>query len=111
MSSIFFYRGDSYPIEVNLTNSNNKPLDVSGYTFTMTVNVKKNPLPGDTALFTVAGTVINASAGKIEFTPTSGNTDLAPGEYWFDISMSQHPTYKRTIAKDIFQIAQDINKS
>jgi hypothetical protein len=110
MSKITFYRGDSYPIEVALTNAANKPIDITGYSFVLTVHTKKDPT-SEPALFTVSGNIVSASGGKIEFTPTSANTGLAPGEYWYDISMSQAPSYKRTIVKDIFQIVQDITKT
>lgn len=111
MSKINFFRGDSYPIEVTIweDRSTSTPLNLSGSTLYLTVNSEKNPDDTSNQLFSVSGVITDASNGKVEFQPTSGNTNQTPGEYWYDISLVNENS-NRTIVKNIFYISQDISK-
>lgn len=111
MSKIIFYRGDSYPIEVTVweNKSEGTPLNLSGSALFLTVNSEKNPDDITNQVFSVSGVITDASNGKVEFHPTSGQTNQTPGEYWYDISLINDSTH-RTIVKNIFYISQDINK-
>ena len=82
--------------------------DISGFTFTLTVNKKKNPTGTSDQLFTLTGTK-DVPNSKVEFKPATTDTDLAPGDYYYDIQMNDAST-KKTMAKGIFRIVQDITK-
>ena len=111
MAEITYYRGDSYPIPFALeVESTGNPLPISGYSFTMTVNAERNPSATDTPEFAVVGSIVDATAGEVSFTPTEANTDIDPGTYWYDVEMVDDSGNVRTIAKDKFIITMDITK-
>lgn len=116
LSDIEWSRGDSYPIPLRLKVKDSDPVeyvDLSGYSFLMTVDSDKDPIDVATQQFQVVG-VINpdqvTNIGRVHFTPTSAQTDLPKGKYWYDVQMIDTASYIRTIAKFKFTITQDITK-
>jgi hypothetical protein len=111
MSRITYYRGDTYPIELTITDVSGNPVDLSGVTFKMTVNSDKTPVDDSTKLFQVNGVLdYLPTTGKVYFTPTALNTALSPGKYYYDIQMLSPNGNIRTLVKDEFRITQDITK-
>lgn len=109
-----FYRGDTYPVEYTIKDkSDGSAINITGYNFTMTVNTEKDPPGTDISnqLFTVAGNITDAVNGKVEFTPTSTNTDQTAGTYYYDVQMVDGSGNIRTIVKAKFKITYDITKS
>jgi hypothetical protein len=107
-------RGDSYPIPIKLTDSiTGLPLNLTGYTFVMTVDSKENPADDTTQLFQVAGIIADPTTGIVSFQPTEVNTDLTPRPltkpYWYEIEYTTLST-RRTIAKYKLAIVQDLAK-
>ena len=111
MNEIKFYRGDSYPIEIVIWENSRegKLLDITGSTFLLTVSSEQNPKDITNQLFSISGTIINYDQSRVQFEPSALNTNLKPGEYWYDITMINNLKH-RTIVKDRFIILQDITK-
>ena len=99
-------RGDSLPIVVNVTGDG---LNIAGFTFRMTVNQLRDPGTGDAPLFQLAGIITNAGAGEVTFTPTSAQTNVPPGTYFYDVEMVQAARVQ-TVVKGRFLVMQDITK-
>ncbi len=116
MSNIDWYRGDSFPIELTIKDSSTTPsiaIDITGYSFKLTVDTLKAPLDDSTKVFEVIGIVDPdqvANTGKLTFTPTAINTDLLPGTYYYDVQMIDPFGNIRTIIKNKWKIIQDITK-
>ncbi len=112
MSKILFYRGDSLPITITLWSNPNSAdvFSIDGFTFEMTVNTNRDPIDNTNKQFAVVGNVTNSSTGTVVFTPTSSQTDIPAGEYWYDISM-YNESESRTLRKDVFIVQQDITKA
>lgn len=109
-----FYRGDTYPVEYTIKDkTTGLAINITGYTFTMTVNADKDPPGTDTTnqLFTVPGSITDAGNGKVEFTPTSTNTDQEAGTYYYDVQMVDGSGNIRTVVKAKFKVTYDITKS
>lgn len=112
VTAIEYFRGDSYAKEFTLTDGDtNLAIDITGYTFVMTVDSLRSPAtPSTTSMFSVDGVLTTPEEGKVSFTPTVVNTAQEPKEYYYDIQMVIGAT-KRTIIKDSFTITQDITKT
>jgi len=109
MSAISFYRGDSYPIVFNIK-ENGVALSLTDYTFVLTVNAKKDPGPDDDPVFSVVG-INGVTVGQVSFVPTTANTNVAPGKYFYDVEMTNTVSgHVKTIEKNTFTITQDISK-
>ncbi len=84
-------------------------IDISGFTFRLTVNVDKSPAPG-TELFTVNGVITDAVNGKVGFAPTVFDTDQTPGKYFYDVEQTDGAGAISTLIKGKCEIVQDISK-
>jgi len=106
-------RGDSRAKGFRLTDESGAAVDITSFSFTLTVNTHRNPDPGvpiGTELFTVAGVIITASDGTFSFAPTAANTDQSPDTYFYDIQMTDAGGGIQTIIKGRFIVIQDISK-
>ena len=109
-------RGDSYPLGIRLKESGGvNYLDITDYTFLLTVDTRQNPDDASTQLFQLVGLVDpdqEANTGCVSFLPSVTNTDQDPATYYYDIQMTYGPglAYLRTIAKEKFNIVMDITK-
>lgn len=111
MSELTFYRGDSFPIVVTITDSRtSEPIDLDGYELKLSVSSTINPVDDSSLVFDVQGVIDNdTETGKVTFTPTSQNNGVA-GSYYYDIQMIDSNSNIRTIVKAPYLIVQDITK-
>ncbi len=107
--SICWGRGDSDAKGFVVQDSAGMAVDITGFTFRLTVNTDQDPDPG-TQLFTVVGVITDAAAGKVAFAPTVSNTDQSPGEYFYDVEQTDAGGLISTIIKGVCEIVQDISK-
>lgn len=104
-------RGDSYGDEFTISSTTTGAIvDITGYTFLMTVDPSADPEDSTTNLFQVAGNITSALFGKVEFAPTAEQTDLPAATYYHDVQMTDGSGRKRTIAFGKYTITQDITK-
>lgn len=106
---ILVTRGDSPVIPLTI-NSNGSPLDITGFTFTLTVNPLDDPPDDSGALFQISGTVTDGPNGRVQFQPSTMDTTQTPDNYYYDIQMVGGGS-TRTILKGIFKIEPDITRT
>lgn len=109
MSEITRYRGDTAPDRFNVKDSDGTALNITGHTFSMTVDSRLNPPDGTTVLYTLVGTIVDAPNGIVEFTPSGLNADQVPCRYYYDVQMTAGASII-TLAKDVYTYTQDITK-
>ncbi len=107
--SICWARGDSDAKGFIVQDSAGVVIDITGFTFRLTVNTDQDPAPG-TELFTVVGVITDATNGRVAFAPTITDTDQTPGEYFYDVEQTDAGGLISTIIKGICEIVQDISK-
>lgn len=109
MTDIERKRGDTYAIELSVTDSSGTAVDISGYSFLLTVDPEKYPASSDNNLFQLTGTITSALSGTVEFSPSAANTD-AVGTYYYDIQMTDSGGLISTLDSGKFKLVQDITK-
>ena len=103
-------RGDTYADEFILrSKTTGQPLDLSGCSFKLTVNAKKDPEDGDSPEFQVTGTILDAPGGRVEFALTDAQADRI-GRFFYDIQMVDAKGRKRTLRKAKYVFTQDVTK-
>ena len=107
---ICIVRGDSPVIPVQVQDSTGAALDITGGTFVMTVDPSDSPSDATNNLFAVNGTITDAANGRVQFQPTTVQSDQSPGENQYDVQMDLNSSV-RTILKGKFEIQQDITKA
>ncbi len=112
MTAISRKRGDTYADEIIVTSATTGlPIDITGYTFTMTLDPAKDPIDATNNLYSLVGTIIDAPNGRVEFAPSALQADQTPGAYFYDVQMIDGAGRKRTILLDKYKYEQDIGKA
>jgi len=106
---ILVARGDS-PVMPITVKSDGVVLDVTGYTFTLTVNSSDDPADDTGALFQINGAVVDGPNGRVDFQPSIGDLTQTPDVYNYDIQMVGGGS-TRTILKGQFTIDPDITRT
>ena len=108
--TICWGRGDSDAKGFERQDSEGAVLDVTGFTFKMTVNSEKDPTDTSNQQFTIVGALVDALNGKISFAPTTTDTDIAPDTYFYDIEQTDAGGGIATLIVAKCLIVQDITK-
>jgi hypothetical protein len=103
-------RGDNFPFQFTLTDSSGTAIDITGFTFRMVVD--PSPVPEDALsnIFDLAGIITDAVGGVFEIRPTTGDMDITPGVYFYEVQMIDAGSNVRTIVAGQFAVEQDIVK-
>ena len=110
MTDITRYRGDTAADEITVQTSAGAAVDVTGFTFVLTVSSLENPPDNVTELYNITGTILVPAAGTVEFVPSAIQADQKPATYYYDIQMTDGAGRIKTIAKGAYIYTQDITK-
>jgi hypothetical protein len=102
-------RGDTVPWTFTIK-SNGVVVDITGYTFLLTVDPSEEPTTSANNLFQLSGTIVNGPAGLVRFAMTTGQANQTPGVYYYDLQMTDGSGAIRTIAEGEFEFEQDVTK-
>jgi hypothetical protein len=105
-------RGDSTPMSVTITDdaATPAPIDITGFTYLLTVDPSESPADGTGNLFQLAESNTPGVDGVVVFSPSTTDTDQTPSDYFFDIQQTDAGANLRTVAKGKFTVLQDITK-
>lgn len=105
-------RGDTKIIKFKLwaDKASQIPLDITGFTFKLTVDPEKAPEDSSNNLFTLVGVIIDPLQGTVKFEPTEEQMDIAPATYYYDLEVTDAAGKIDTAKLDKFKIKQDITK-
>ena len=109
---ICWARGDNDERTFTVRDSNKQPLDISGWTMSMAVNLDKDPADVTNEIFRVDGVfVTDGTNGQIMFTPPANSLDnvAAPGSAFYDIN--RVTPNKKTLVKGKVIFVMDVDKS
>ena len=104
-------KGDTYAEVFLVKDSAGVAIDVTGFTFLLSVDPETDPSDDTTRLFQITGTIVSGPAGSISFAPSTVQADqLEPGKYQFDIEQVDGASAIRTIAKGQYIIGPQITQ-
>lgn len=110
MNTIIRYRGDTAADQFTIKRSG-VVVDLTGCTLKLTVNSEKDPVDDTNQLFSVDGVVTSAVNGQVEFAPDGTQADQNPGDYYYDIQLTDADGAILTADKGRYRFKQDITKS
>ncbi len=102
-------RGDTYADRFTLK-QDGAALDITGAAFLMTVNSEKTPADQTNELYQIAGAIVDAAGGVVEFAPSAVQADQTPASYFYDVQMTDSGGAKRTVVAGKLKFVQDITK-
>lgn len=103
-------RGDTAADLITVQNSAGVAINISGYSFVLTVSTLENPPDATSQLYAIVGVILVAAAGTVEFVPLTANADQLPADYYYDIQMTDGAGRIKTIEKGMYTYTQDISK-
>jgi hypothetical protein len=103
-------RGDTRPWTYVIQDSSGTAIDITGFTFSLTVDPEEDPASAANNLFTLTGTVTDGPGGKVEFSLSVAQADQTPAEYFYDVQMTDTGSAITTIIKAKYTVLQDITK-
>ena len=86
-------------------------LDVTGHTFTLTVNSDQAPTDVTNEQFQVVATLEDPANGLIYFPYTASEADIAVGTYYYDIEWIDSNTETETLEDGTYVVCTRINQS
>ena len=110
MTDIIRYRGDTAADQITVQTPAGAALDVTGFSFILSVNSLESPPTTATELYTINGIIIDAAGGVVEFVPSPAQADQKPAEYYYDIQMTDDITRIKTIEYGKYTYVQDRTK-
>ncbi len=108
--TICWGRGDSDAKGFVVQDSVGVAVDITSFSFKLTVNSDKEPANQDNEQFTIVGVITDAPAGKVAFSPTVLNTDITPETYFYDVEQTDAGGAIKTLIVAKAIIVQDITK-
>lgn len=103
-------RGDTHAMQFTIKDSAGAAVNVTGFSFLLTVDPAPDPSDALNNLFQLTATLVDAVNGVIEFAPTAMEADQTPNTYFYDLQMTDAGSAIRTIAKGKFIFTPDITK-
>jgi hypothetical protein len=104
-------KGDTYAEEFTVKDSAGAAIDVTGFSFLLSVDPNPDPSDDTTRLFQITGVLVDAANGRISFAPSALQADqLEPDTYFFDIQQTDGASAVRTIAKGEYIVLPQITQ-
>jgi len=107
-TNIIRKRGDTKSINLSLTDSAGAVLDITGFTFTLSVTQLEAPESADYE-FQSTGTITDGPNGRVSFPISAGDSDRI-GDFFYDIEMVDGASEISTILEGNFTFIQDRGK-
>ncbi len=108
--TICWGRGDSDAKGFCIQDSDGVAVDITGFSFKLTVNLDKAPPDQVQEQFSIVGVITDATGGKVGFAPTTTDTDITPTTYFYDIEQTDGSGAIKTLIVAKALIVQDITK-
>ena len=103
-------RGDTTPWTFTIQDSDGVAVDITGFSYLLTVDPSDVPIDALNNLFQLTGTLITPLSGIVQFEMSAVQADQTPSEYFYDLQQTDGTGKIRTITKGIFEFIQDVTK-
>lgn len=101
-------RRDNTTVDVQFTDRNNVPIDISDHVAYITIKAKKTDLDDDALLAKSTDTHVDPTIGKTRFVLNQIDTDIEPGIYYFDLQLKDLSNVVRSVKYGLVKIIQDV---
>ena len=110
--TITINRGDTYSRTINLKDSAGDAIDATGYTiyFTVRKNVVSTSSSSDTDAL-ISETIAGDASGVHTLTVTAAETNIDPGNYFYDIQIKKSDDTISSSTKASFIINGDVTRA
>ena len=100
-------QGDTKVFTVTVKTGTGAAYDLTGYTIAFTVKESKDTADGS-ANISKAGVITDATGGVFTVSLTNTETDLTPGNYFYDFQIDNGSSSVKTVEQGLFIVTQDV---
>jgi len=98
---------DTYPLQIQIVDSDNVPVDLTGSTVFLTVKRNIEDTDAEALLATSQTTHISPTEGITSFTLTAANTDYT-GEFYYDVKIKSSASVITSVITDKFIVLKHV---
>tara|TARA_R100000951_G_scaffold114379_1_gene118543 strand:- start:4874 stop:5236 length:363 start_codon:yes stop_codon:yes gene_type:complete len=110
-TAITRFRGDTEAITFQLVDTAGAALDITGYSFLLTISPTRSPVDSSAQVAQQPGSLTDAANGVVTFAvPDPGAGSIDPGSYYWDAQYVTGASEVRTFARGTWKVVQDITK-
>jgi hypothetical protein len=110
MKDLFLYRGDTKHYPLTFTDSNNAPIDITGWTVFFTVKTNLSDADLSAVLQKTITTHTAPTSGQTQIDLSSTDTDALNGDYYYDIQIKTVSGDITTVLSGSFKVAPDVTR-
>ena len=103
-------RGDTNPFTFTIVDEDDAVVNITGFSYLLTVDPSESPVDASGNLFGLVGTVTDGPNGVVEFGMSLAQSDQTPQVYFHDTQQTDGSSNVTTVARGRFEIQQDITK-
>lgn len=103
-------RGDTTPWTYTVKDAAGVVVDITGFTYLLTVDPSDEPADAVNNLFQLTGTVPVGTDGVVQFGLSLVQSDQTPDQYFYDVQQTDTAAKIRTIVVGGFEFKQDLTK-
>lgn len=108
-SDICRFRGDDYSFTITIKDSAGDAVDITGFSFLLTIDPSSAPTSDTNNLDQLTGTITDATGGQVRFDPTATSVGTV-GNYFYDVQQTDAGGKVRTILTGKWDVEQDVTK-
>jgi len=108
MTELSVYRGDDKTWNLNFTDANGDPIDLTGATVFFTIKVNKTDKDSDAIISKDQSSHVDAVNGQTTISLTDSDTDVRVGNYHYDIQLVDSLGIVTTIVVGAFKVKQEV---
>jgi len=108
MTELSVYRGDDKTWNLNFTDANGDPINLTDSTLFFTVKTNKSDLDSDAIISKSQSSHSDPTNGVTSISLTNSDTNVRVGNYYYDFQLVDLSGLVTTILIGIFKIKQDI---
>lgn len=108
MNELSIYKRDDVTINLVVKNSAGVAIDITGYKFWFTAKVNKDDVDASALIQVSVTDHTNPTEGETSIQLSKINTNITPGNYYYDIQMKDNMNKILTLVSSTIEIKQDI---
>lgn len=107
-----FARGDDWTLKFTITDANDAPINITGYTFWFTMKLDPDAAdPGDAQVTATSGSPDAANGILYVTVPKAITNSLVPGTYSYDLQQKDTLNNIETLLLGKVKVAKDITRT
>lgn len=104
------FRGDSFDIFMTFRDTDDDPIDITGWTLFFTVKVAMNDTDADAVISEEVTSHLSPTGGQTKISVTAAQTSTLLGDYYYDVQYKKPDGTIKTVLKGLIGFTKDVTQ-